>query len=92
MERNAQLTSFQVLDLNSGSGDGGGKGGVTFEVDGKKVRDGEVDVVICNVSVDYLVRPLEVFGEIWRFVHPIPSSQFYYLLRARKHNKQYTIR
>lgn len=58
------LTSFQILDLNA-NGRGEGEG-IKFEVNGKRIPDGEIDVVICNVSVDYLVRPLEVFGEVYR--------------------------
>lgn len=32
----------------------------------KEVDDESADVVICNVSVDYLVKPIDVFGEMRR--------------------------
>ena len=50
---NKHLTSYHVKDLNTAP---------SFP----EILDQSIDVVICNVSVDYLVRPVEVFGEIHR--------------------------
>ncbi|HEV8298125.1 MAG TPA: methyltransferase domain-containing protein [Acidimicrobiales bacterium] len=33
-------------------------------------RDASFDAVVCCVSVDYLVRPVEVFGDVARIVRP----------------------
>lgn len=53
LERNTHLTKYFVKDLN-----------VTPSL--SEVEDESVDVVICNVSVDYLVKPLNVFSELRR--------------------------
>lgn len=53
LERNLHLTKYFVKDLN-----------VTPSL--SEVEDESVDVVICNVSVDYLVKPLNVFSELRR--------------------------
>lgn len=53
LQRNPHLTSYSVHDLNA-------------EPRFEGLRDSSVDVVICNVSVDYLARPIEVFAEIGR--------------------------
>lgn len=53
LSRNTHLTKFFVKDLN---------------VDPRleEVKDGSVDTVMCNVSVDYLTKPVEVFKEMRR--------------------------
>ncbi|CAD6443283.1 66f8a4da-8e44-47cd-9638-d4564a310c63-CDS [Sclerotinia trifoliorum] len=48
LERNEHLTSYLVKDLNVDP---------TFQ----EVIDASMDVVICNVSVDYLTQPIRVF-------------------------------
>ena len=53
LSANKHLSSHFVRDLNTDP---------TF----KEVGDGEMDAVICNVSVDYLVKPIEVFREMRR--------------------------
>lgn len=53
MARNVHLTRFFVKDLN-----------VIPSL--KEVEDESVDTVICNVSVDYLTKPVDVFGEMKR--------------------------
>ena len=53
LERNSHLTNYFVKDLN-------------VDPSLKEVDDESVDVVICNVSVDYLVKPLDVFWEMRR--------------------------
>ena len=53
LSANKHLSSHFVRDLNTDP---------TF----KEIGDGEMDVVICNVSVDYLVKPIEVFREMRR--------------------------
>jgi len=53
LERNNHLTKFFVKDLNASP---------SF----KEVPDKSVDVVICNVSVDYLTQPVAVFREMHR--------------------------
>jgi SAM-dependent methyltransferase len=65
MEANGHLTGFWVRDLNAKGSQGevmqGGQEPLL-----KEVADGTVDVVICNVSVDYLVEPLIVLEEVKR--------------------------
>ena len=53
MARNPLLTKYFVKDLNVSPS--------LKELDGSSI-----DVVICNVSVDYLVKPLEIFSEMRR--------------------------
>ena len=53
LQRNEHLTKFFVKDLN-----------VTPVF--KDIKDESMDVVICNVSVDYLVKPIKVFEEMNR--------------------------
>jgi Methyltransferase domain len=65
MEANGHLTGFWVRDLNAKVSQGEmGKG--AHERLLKEVADGMVDVIICNVSVDYLIEPLKVFEEVKR--------------------------
>lgn len=52
---NGHLTEWYVKDLNA-------------EPKFEGVGDESVDVVVCNVSVDYLVKPVRVFREIHRYV------------------------
>jgi len=65
MEANGHLTGFWIRDLNA-KGSTGEVGGEGTESLLREVADGLVDVVICNVSVDYLVKPLEVLKEVQR--------------------------
>lgn len=53
LARNGHLTRFFVKDLN-----------MTPSLE--EVGDGSVDTVMCNVSVDYLTKPVKVFGEMRR--------------------------
>jgi SAM-dependent methyltransferase len=53
ISRNGHLTNFFVKDLN-------------VDPSLKEVPDESIDVVICNVSVDYLTKPVEVFKEMRR--------------------------
>lgn len=53
LSRNAHLTNFFVKDLN-------------VDPSLKEVPDESTDVVICNVSVDYLTQPVKVFEEMRR--------------------------
>jgi SAM-dependent methyltransferase len=55
LARNQHLTTHFVKDLN-----------VSPSLN--EVEDGTVDVVICNVSVDYLVKPIDVFREFRRIL------------------------
>lgn len=55
LKANKQLTRSYVKDLNKGP---------NFE----ELSDNSTDVVICNVSVDYLVQPIPIFREIHRSV------------------------
>jgi hypothetical protein len=55
LKANKHLTKFYVKDLNKGP---------NF----KDISDSSTDVVICNVSVDYVVQPIPIFKEIHRFV------------------------
>jgi SAM-dependent methyltransferase len=56
MADNPQLDSFVIHDLNKNP---------TLPF-----GDGEFDVVLCAVSVQYLIRPAEVFAEIRRVLRP----------------------
>lgn len=56
LKQNKQLTQYVVRDLNKEP---------TFPFD-----DNSFDFVTCVVSVDYLIRPLEVFSEIKRVLKP----------------------
>lgn len=53
LSKNEHLTRYFVKDLN-----------VSPKLE--EVGDESVDVVICNVSVDYLIKPVQVFGEMRR--------------------------
>lgn len=57
LQKNPHLTKYLVKDLNA-----------TPEL--SEVENEIVDVVMCNVSVDYLVKPIEVFGEMRRVLKP----------------------
>jgi SAM-dependent methyltransferase len=65
MEANEHLTGFWVKDLNVKKRKVEG-GSEREEQLLREVADGTIDVVICNVSVDYLVEPLEVLEEVKR--------------------------
>lgn len=56
LKENKQLTGFVVQNLNKDYK-------LPFD-------DNEFDVVTCVVSVDYLIRPLEVFKEVQRVLRP----------------------
>jgi SAM-dependent methyltransferase len=56
LNHNPRLTSHLVHDLNKESG-------LPF-------TNGQFDAVICNLSVEYLVRPFEVFAEAARVLKP----------------------
>ena len=56
LERNAQATDVVVHDLNV-------EARLPF-------GDAEFDAAVCCVSVDYLVRPIEVFRDVARVVRP----------------------
>merc|ERR1719152_812521 len=56
LEQNVQLTDFAPKNLNIDS---------TLPYD-----DASFDVVTCVVSVDYLIKPLEVFREVNRVLKP----------------------
>ncbi|EPE33327.1 S-adenosyl-L-methionine-dependent methyltransferase [Glarea lozoyensis ATCC 20868] len=53
LQKNAHLTKYYVKDLNE-------------KPEFKEMEDESVDVVICNVSVDYLTKPIKVFEEMRR--------------------------
>ena len=53
LKANPHLTRYFVKDLN--------KSPILSEI-----KDASTDVLVCNVSVDYLVRPVVVFREINR--------------------------
>jgi SAM-dependent methyltransferase len=57
LEKNSHLTKFFVKDLN-----------VNPEL--KYVESDSMDTVMCNVSVDYLVKPIKVFEEMRRVLKP----------------------
>lgn len=56
LKQNKQLTKYIVKDLNIDP---------IFDL-----PDNSFDYVTCVVSVDYLIRPLEVFSEIRRVLRP----------------------
>uniref|UniRef100_A0A7S0Z0W2 Methyltransferase type 11 domain-containing protein n=1 Tax=Hemiselmis tepida TaxID=464990 RepID=A0A7S0Z0W2_9CRYP len=56
LKENKQLTEFQVQNLNLNSK-------LPYE-------DDSFDAVTCVVSVDYLIKPLEVFKEVQRVLRP----------------------
>ncbi|PMD29597.1 hypothetical protein L207DRAFT_445281 [Hyaloscypha variabilis F] len=53
LSKNPHLTKFFVKDLN-------------VEPKLEEVKDESCDTVICNVSVDYLTKPVDVFNEMKR--------------------------
>ena len=53
---NPRLTSFDVVDLNAAPR--------------LPYPDASFDAVLCAVSIQYLTRPLEVFGEVSRVLRP----------------------
>ena len=61
LRANKHLTKFYVKDLNKSP---------KLE----EISDNSTDVVICNVSVDYLVQPIPIFREIHRCGTPSSSS------------------
>jgi SAM-dependent methyltransferase len=67
MVANGHLTGFWVRDLNAKVNRGEiAQEGESSERLLKEVADGTADVVICNVSVDYLVEPMEALEEVKR--------------------------
>jgi SAM-dependent methyltransferase len=62
LEKNAHLTKYFVKDLNE-------------KPEFKEVEDESVDVVICNVSVDYLTKPVKVFEEMRRVLKTGGTAQ-----------------
>jgi FKBP-type peptidyl-prolyl cis-trans isomerase 2 len=56
LHRNPRLTGHLIHDLN--------------RTPKMPFADREFDVVICNLSVEYLTRPLEVFQEVARILRP----------------------
>lgn len=56
MADNPQLTRFDVWDLNA-------TGRLPYD-------DASFDAVVCAVSVQYLTRPVEVFGDVRRVLRP----------------------
>ncbi|MCB0034440.1 MAG: class I SAM-dependent methyltransferase [Anaerolineales bacterium] len=56
MEDNPQLDEFIIHDLNA--------------VPKLPYADDEFDAVLCSVSVQYLIRPVEVFAEVNRVLKP----------------------
>ena len=65
---NPSLTEWTVMDLNDGGGANtpGGGGGGGAKVLRLPYDDSSFDVVLMQLSVDYLVRPLEVMREASR--------------------------
>jgi SAM-dependent methyltransferase len=61
LARNAHLTRFFVKDLNT-----------TPNL--KEISNESTDVVICNVSVDYLIHPVSIFEEMHRVLRPGGSA------------------
>jgi SAM-dependent methyltransferase len=60
LEANAALTARVVQDLNADPV--------------LRFAGGRFDGAVCCVSVDYLVRPLDVFAEVARVLRPEPRS------------------
>jgi len=56
LKENNQLTSYDVQNLNKN---------VVFPYE-----DNSFDVVTCVVSIDYLIKPLEIFSEVRRVLRP----------------------
>jgi len=56
LSANPQLASSAVRDLNDNPSLEGIEG----------CEDGSVDAVICSVSIDYLIKPRAILGEIAR--------------------------
>ena len=65
LSANKQLSNYVVQDLNKNP---------IFPFD-----DNTFDYVTCVVSVDYLIRPLEVFSEIRRVLRPGKYSVYVYM-------------
>ena len=63
LKANPVLTDWTVQDLNTGTGtpEGGVTGGLQLPYD-----DGTFDVVLCQLSIDYLTQPFEVLREVLR--------------------------
>ena len=57
LEKNKKLTKVHIQDLN--------KNPIL-----KKFKSDSLDAVLCTVSIDYLIRPFEVFNEIHRILKP----------------------
>lgn len=66
LQANEKLTSYHVKDLNAPPAAPNPTVPCVFDA----VPDQSVDVVICNLSVDYLARPLEVFRDVERVLKP----------------------
>jgi SAM-dependent methyltransferase len=56
LEANRRLTSFDVVDLNA--------------TPRLPYSDASFDAVLCAVSIQYLVRPVELFAEVARVLRP----------------------
>jgi len=57
LQKNSRLTKYYVHDLNKNP-------------ELKMIPDESIDTVLCAVSVDYLIRPFEVFSEVYRILKP----------------------
>merc|ERR1712241_889978 len=57
LEKNKKLTKHYIQDLNKNP-------------QMKMIESKSTDAVLCTVSVDYLIRPFEVFNEIHRILKP----------------------
>ena len=57
LQKNKRLTKFHIQDLNKNPGL-------------EKFKSGSLDAVLCTVSIDYLIRPFEVFHEVHRILKP----------------------
>lgn len=62
LKRNEVLTEYTVMNLNERKGRGDtGSSGIRMPYD-----DSSFDVVLCQLSIDYLIYPLEVMKEVGR--------------------------
>lgn len=69
LRRNPHLTEYVVQDLN-----------VHPRFEG--LGDGVLDAVICNASVDYLTRPVQVFAEMRRVLREGGSAHMMFSNRC----------
>lgn len=63
MRGNKILTDYAVVDLNAKPTDNPPKNILPYENE-------SFDVAVCQLSIDYLVRPLEVMADVWRVIKP----------------------